>query len=76
MRFIEKIKRQKLQEKKVRKKDTSEKIGHNSGPTQKQTCFCEPIKEPIKNKKENRITIKKKQNYTSKEKYIENSWTQ
>ena len=57
MRFIEKIKRQKLQEKKVRKKDTSEKVGHNSGPTQKQTCFCEPIKEPIKNKKENRITI-------------------
>ena len=57
MRFIEKIKRQKLQEKKVRKKDTSEKVGHNSGPTQKQKCFCEPIKEPVKNKKKNRITI-------------------
>ena len=44
----------------VKNKNILKQVGHNSGPTQKQKCHCESIKELLKNKK---------QKYTSKEKY-------
>ena len=33
------------------KKISVKKVGHNSEPTQEQNCYCESIKELMKNKK-------------------------
>ena len=53
------------------------KVGHNSGPAQKQNCNCETIKELIKNQKQKyNHNSKTKQAYSFKEKQFEKSWTQ
>ena len=45
-------------------------VWHNSGPTQEQTCYCEPINELVRNKKQKyNHNLEIKQTYTSKEKY-------
>ena len=60
MELIEKEEKGKVAKKrKQRKINIREKGGHNSEPTQKQNCYCESIKEPVKNKKKNIMTIQK-----------------
>ena len=53
------------------------KVGHNSEPTQKQNCYCESIKELMKNKKHKyNHNSKLKQKWNPQEKQSEKSWTQ
>ena len=53
----------------VLKKISLKKVGHNSGPTQKQNCYCESITELVKNKKHkcnHNLKIKQTCNYVEK----------
>ena len=53
------------------------KVGHNSGPTQKQNCDCESIHKQIKNKKQQyNHNSKIKHTYSFTEKTVETNWTQ
>ena len=49
----ERRKRKSFEGKEIKKNkiEIREKGGHNSEPTQKQNCYCESIKELMKNKK-------------------------
>ena len=52
MELIEKEEKGKaVKKRKQRKINIRERGGHNSEPTQKQNCYCESIKELMKNKK-------------------------
>ena len=52
MELIEKEEKGKVfKKRKQRKINIREKGGHNSEPTQEQNCYCESIKELMKNKK-------------------------
>ena len=50
-------------------------VGHNSGPTQKQTCHCESIKELIQKTVKISSQFENNAEILRKKESIENSWT-